>query len=91
MTSKQEKQLRDKIASMSSGCLYEEIYHWYSWLVDVLIQFGITSVDDYPQIHNDEGRQVTNFTDPNTQMSYCVFWTYFRMQSGRWEIICYLT
>jgi hypothetical protein len=24
-------------------------------------------------------------------VDYSVFWSYHRMQSGRWEIICYLT
>jgi hypothetical protein len=92
MTNKDIKILREKIAGLSSGVYYDEVYHWYSKLKDILVeQFGVAYIDDCPQIYNDEGRQVTNFTDPNTQMSYCVFWTYFRMQSGRWEIICYLT
>lgn len=89
MTKSEEKQLRDSIASLSSGRYYDEVYHWYSWLCDILRNFGITSVDDCPQIFNNEGRQVTRFMDGDVQKS--VFWTYYRMQSGRWEIVCYLT
>jgi len=96
VTSKELKTLREKIAGLSSGRYYDSIYQWFD-LMDQVVQSvcdGYHGVGcDCPQVYNDEGRGslipiVYNITgDPDL----FVFWTYYRMPSGRWEIICYLT
>lgn len=94
MTSKELKILREKIAGLSSGVYYDSIFRFFSTLDGLLLSnyCHLTCGSDYPQVYNDSGRLNVDFTKGFCgEESYRVFVSYYRMPSGRWEIVCYLT
>ena len=89
MTNKEIKILREKIAGLSSGVYYDSIFQFFATLDGVLLANNCVMDPEYPQVYNDEGRNILKFNVGDQEFQ--VFWTYYRMQSGRWEIICYMT
>lgn len=90
MTNKEIRILREKIAGLSSGRYYDQIADWFD-LLDQVVQSvsdgELEMGDSYPSVFNSDGTMMTQIGDSN----FFVYWSYHRMQSGRWEIICYLT
>ena len=67
---------------------YDEVSHWWEKVDSLLVEAGHPPVvADCPCIYNDDGRW--NVVLENTD-SVLVF-TWYRMPSMRWEIICYLS
>jgi hypothetical protein len=95
MTHTEFKKLSCDVAEISTGGkngrYYDEISHWYCLLDNVVQNANCTmSVYEYPKVYNAEGRGLLEFVDDEYKV-YQILWTYFRMSSGRWEIICYVT
>jgi len=96
------KRFRERIASLSTGNSnptfaggraphYDEVSHWFRCLCRVLTVGGYEPLSGVPSVFNREGRDIVRFasvTDPSQEGR--VWWTYYRMESGRWEIICYI-
>jgi len=80
---------REEAAGLSSGKYYDEIHEWYSVLLMVLNKYGFDTNQECPQVYNCQGRSVVYFEDDNGKC-HQIFWTYYRMQSFRWEIVCYV-
>jgi len=79
------KKIRKSVANLSSGnYYYGEFYHFYDMLCQVLRDYGITNIDECPQIYSNEGRGAIGFEGGQ------VIYTYYRMPSFRWEVICYV-
>lgn len=91
MARKIEKKLRNAIASLSTGVYYEHFHTWYEALEQLLGEYGFTPQEDYPAIYNDEGRDSMGVVDPQTgeEVGY-IWYSWYRMPSSRWEVICYV-
>ena len=90
LTRREEKTLREKIASLSSGSYYDEISHWFDLLDQVVQNYsdGLLSLGrDCPQVYNDSGSSMLRIGDSEL----FIWWSWYKMPSGRWEIVCYLT
>lgn len=87
MTRYEEKGLRELVAGLSSGRYYDEIVHWFDLLVKTVERYGLTIDQDCPQVYNDSGSSMIRIGDSEL----FVWWTWYRMPSYRWEIVCYLT
>jgi hypothetical protein len=90
LTRREEKKLREEVASLSSGRYYDEISHWFDLLDQVVQNFSdgcLTLGCDCPQVHNDSGSSMIRIGDSEL----FVWWSWYRMPSYRWEIVCYLT
>ena len=88
-----KKKLRNRIADLSSGPVYyDEVSDWHVLVKYVLRDFGLSfRRDQTPDIHGNEGRGLLAIEDEfGVTVSHLCF-TWYRMQSGRWEIINYLT
>lgn len=90
LTRREEKKLREEVASLSSGRYYDEISHWFDLLDQVVQNFSdgcLTLGCDCPQVYNNSGSSMIRIGDSEL----FVWWSWYRMPSGRWEIVCYLT
>ena len=88
--------MREWFAGLStgSGKYYETIYEWWDIARGILRAYGLDWAYDWcPQVFTDEGRGLLalSLIDGGEELNTQVFWTWHRMDSGRWEIICYLT
>jgi len=88
----QKHPVRLTVANLSTGNrpnqYYDEISHWWDAVVKVLEDAGIPPIPaDCPAIYNDEGRWNVPLENTNSTLVF----TWYRMPSFRWEIICYLT
>lgn len=84
--------LRSAVANISSGRYYKSISEWFCLISNTLEKHGcVLSEFDYecPQVYNDEGQSKITFTDNRGQVCY-IHWTWYRMPSFNWEIICYV-
>lgn len=88
LTRHEEKDLRNQIANLSSGRYYDQIFHWFDLVVKTAARFGlIIDEQDCPQVYNDSGSSMIRIGDSEL----FIWWSWYKMPSGRWEIICYLT
>ena len=79
--------LTEAISELSSSPTYERIEDWYKRLKLTLASFDF-EIGPLPDIHTNEGAGYIEIID----ISPVIYFTWYRMdQSGRWEIICYLT
>ncbi|MHC4301777.1 MAG: hypothetical protein ACYS7Y_31300 [Planctomycetota bacterium] len=67
---------------------YDTMKHWYDILCLVLHSQGVRPVTDVSHIHSDEGYDTMEYTG---KKSGTIFFTWYRMTSGRLEIVCYDT
>ena len=75
--------LSEDVAGLSSGTYYKWPIDWYNLLVKTMSAHNM-SVGPMPGIHTDEGRDHIEYDSGQ------VFFTWYRMESGRYEIICYV-
>jgi len=85
------------VSDLSSGSphgrYYDEVSHWWVALTSVLRDYydGLTPCVDCPVFYNNEGRGSVMLQDAEGNESpKRVVYTYYRMQSGRWEIVAYV-
>lgn len=92
MARKIEKKLRNAIASLSTGVYYDEISGWYNRLSTLLGEYGFIPSDECPTVYNDGGHATMGIADPQTgeEVGY-IWWSWYRMPSFRWEVICYVS
>lgn len=84
-----DKKLREKVAALSSGRYYPTLWAWQLDLIQVLTDFGFTLDNSAPfQVYNDEGKGTLRVAGEEETR---VFFTWYRMPSFNWEIVCYLT
>lgn len=95
LTKRDIRILGKKIASLSSGRYYNQIADWFDLLDQVVQEVGCGEIhlDDCPQVFNSEGNGIIRLPYPFGlgDSDLQVYWSWYRMPSGRWEIICYLT
>lgn len=81
--------LRNRIAKLSTGPYYDEFSHWWEAARDVLTEDGYYVMGDCPNIYVDAGRGYLNFCRDDIDAN--IFYTWYKMPSGRYEVICYIT
>lgn len=96
------RKTRERIGSLSSGNqtgpyglqhnYYDEVSHWWESLIQALAIDGLQLADTRtPEFFNREGSMVKAIVDDEGNQITHVYFTYYRMGSGRWEIVNYLT
>lgn len=80
-------ELREAIALLSTGVYYERPEDWYGKLVLILASFDCKP-EPMLEIHTAEGRSMIGFTGEHAGS---IFYTWYRMPSKRFEIVCYVT
>jgi hypothetical protein len=85
--------MRKAVASTSTGEYYHSVASWFSLLEIVLGRFGyITQDENFPQVHTNEGYAILNIhPEDNPNEVAHVWWSWYRMPSGNWEVVCYVT
>ena len=77
--------LNEAISELSTGIYYNRIEDWYKRLQLTLKAFDVIP-EPMPRVqHTDNGQ------DFITTDNFYIFFAWHKMQSGRWEIICYKT
>jgi len=79
--------VRAKVANLSSGQYYDELYHWWERLVTTLKEAGIPPAGDFPQVFINDGSIILSLQNTDTGLHFA----WHRMVSFRWEVTCYLT
>jgi len=81
--------LSEEIATLSSGTgpYYERIEDWYEAL-KIILQKHECFPNILPEIHTNEGRGFVEFTGTRNGQ---IYFTWYKMPSGRFEVICYLS
>lgn len=89
--------LRVEIAELSSGSkrggYYNEYYHYLARVEELLGPEGLstaTPLEDY-RIHNDDGFHVFSLYRGGFEIDTRLWISWHRMQSGRWEMVGYLS
>lgn len=77
--------LSEKIASLGQNQYYDEIVDWYRELVHILSK-NECHTEPLPDIHSDKGKGFIAFTGKEEGQ---VFFTWYKMPPGRFEIVCY--
>jgi len=83
-------QLRDDVAKLSSGRYYETKGAFINALTEVLDAHGL-QLETWANCPGDEGRATWLLSHDGVEIDTCAFCTWFRMPSGRYEFIIYLT
>lgn len=83
--------LRNAVAKLSSGQYYDEISHWFFAVRSIIRSHNFACDSDCPKVYNNEGYSHLQFFNPKTGEEYRICWTWYRMSSFKWEIICYVT
>jgi hypothetical protein len=79
--------LRKAIASLSTGDYYQRPEDWFREVVLILRSFDC-EVEPMLEINTAEGRSTIGFTGEHIGS---IFYTWYRMPSKRFEIVCYVT
>ena len=78
-----------RFSTGSEAPYYGRVEEWYYPLKDSLRRVGVIVLSEIPVLYQSEGDGRLVVT--NGQEEMYVYFTYYQMQSGKWEIICYLT
>jgi hypothetical protein len=90
MLVKSRDPIRNRVSSFSSGPhYYNRVEDWYWRVSDVLREEGYYVTSECPAIHVREGRAYMTFTRDG-QDGHVVF-TWYEMDSGRYEVVGYIT
>lgn len=73
------------IAGLSTGVYYERPEVWYEQLKLTLAKYECVA-GPMPEIHTREGKALISYSG-RTEGN--IFFTWYQMSSGNWEIICY--
>ena len=88
---------RERVAGLSSGVYYNSVGDFFNSLQEVLLQEGYRcgSEEFYiPRIYNDSGHTLLPLEtlDPSSVgVESCLWFSWYRMPSFRWEFIVYVT
>lgn len=80
--------LSNDIASLSTGKYYKRVGEWYEMLKTTLEKYNCV-LSEMPTIHTREGSAYIEFFCPFNKQEGVIYFTWYRMESGNWEIICY--
>lgn len=84
----QRHPVRNAVCATSTGEYYDEVSHWWDAVCCALQVHGFEPVSGAPPtIYNNEGRGRMALQNTDTELAY----TWYRMPSFRWEIVCHLT
>ena len=86
-----QTKFREEVARLSTGHYYKSVHQWYARLCECLHRHNCKVISECPQVYNQEGRAVIRFQNEDGTETEQVFWTWYRMPSSNWEIICYVT
>lgn len=82
---KTTQKFTEALASTSTGRYYKSVAEWWDAVLTICRAFNVEVTADYPHVYNDNGRSIIAL---NGKIS--LFWTWYRMPSFNWEIICYV-
>lgn len=86
------KRFTNDVANLSTGNYYDEFVHWYDEVVKLINRHGyLLETNECPQIYNGQGNGYIYFRAGEKDWLYSIYYTYYRMPSFRWEIVCYAT
>ena len=84
---------RNSVASLSSGVYYQHPSHWWNRLTAILESEGLTPSFAMPVFYSEDGRATmvleTLSGEGVDNTVLCFSW--HRMASYNWEIVCYLS
>lgn len=88
--------IRDEVADLSTrgeGTYYTGILQWWDTVRQTLHNRGLTFFQcHHPHNTTSEGRGTMELLGPDgVEIDTQLIYTWYRMRSGRWEIICYLS
>ena len=84
--------ISDIVVQFSTGGeapYYRGVEHWFYSLLGGLKVTGVRVLSECPEFPQAEGDGRLIVTNGKEEMY--IYYTFYRMQSGRWEVICYLT
>ena len=85
------RKIRNLVADCSTGEYYAQIYDWYAKIRESLEAENWTVSDECPQVYSSgDGHSLLNVVDSSGRERH-VWFSWYRMPSFNWEIICYLT
>lgn len=73
------------VIALSEQWLFVSVQRWYEMLVEILKNHHCTA-GPLPEIHTDKGRGFVEFTGRENGQ---VYFTWHKMPSGKYEIVCY--
>lgn len=84
---------RNSIASLSSGVYYQHPSHWWGRLVAILENEGLKPSFDMPVFYSEDGHATMGLeTLSGEGVDNTVLWfSWHRMTSYNWEVVCYLS
>lgn len=93
MMIKSRDPVREAFSGWSSGTVYYEtkgdaVYTFDHALADYGYHLDLADCMDW---YYDEGRKIVRILDENDDLVGHACFTWYRMQSGRWEVIGYIT
>lgn len=77
--------LSSDIAKLGEKFYFDKVQSWYKQLCLILTEHKCEA-GPLPDIHSDSGRGFVEFTGKHEGQ---VFFTWHKMPSGRYEVICY--
>lgn len=83
--------VREEVARLSSGAFYDNPRDYLRKVGEILEEVGITFVVPFVGFYHDEGRAMQRLEHLGNELDTCLYFTWYRMGSGRWEMIGYLT
>jgi len=82
--------VREEVARLSTGTYYTQFAHWVGALGAVLDKHHLQLSIGIETPHNQEGRGMRELITPSEEVVGHMWFSYYRMESGNWEVICYL-
>jgi hypothetical protein len=83
--------MREEIARLSSGGYYNSPQDYLSRVQSILLEVDITFAVEPVCCYNDEGRSIQRLERFGVELNTRLYYTWYRMGSGRWEMVGYLT
>ena len=73
----------------SEAPYYGRVEEWFYPLKHALLGVGVVTMTECPQFGDREGQGYLQINNGKEDMN--IFFCWYKMESGRWEIVCYLT
>jgi len=82
--------VREEVAGLSTGTYYTQFSHWVGALGAVLDKHRLQLSMGVETPYNEDGSGMREIISPSEEVVGFLWFSYHRMQSGNWEIICYI-
>ena len=85
--------IRKQVAALSTGVYYDNFQQWATLLAQVCQQHGLKVFGGVDTPHNHTGCGIAYLVEdvesPERGVGQ-IWFSYYRMPSSRWEIVCYI-